>query len=251
MKFVRWMTLVFSLAQATGTTIVSHVDFDDHHADNHYSFSYSEQGVPHLSNSPGMTREQGIIGRSGAGLSVAVDFTGFGGSGPDYNWSGFGLGMNLLTSGPLPSRNLPDYRIRLDLMVGGAFENLSTVGGQLKVVFDGPSYSQCVLMPVLFESSGWQTMTLGLPESEFTSDEIREFAVNQFGVTTIQLMVSVTGGPGLAVAEPNDFGFDAGNFLAIDNVEIFTIPEPSVALFLMVAPAFFFRRKRRPGELTS
>lgn len=250
MKPIYWILLTSIVPSAEATTILpssrvlAQVDFELRQPKFAYSCHYAIQGNPFQDNSDQIGETMGGVGHSSSGLSTSVDFPMLPNEGADYSGSGFGLGVHLDNRSPLPSSDLTNYRFSLEANILGQQPGLTTVSRNLELSFCGPSYLLSLTFPMDFKTDGWVTITIGIEKSHFNEEDAADFAAHFYAVNAFDVRATLDGRPRFVGNEPNYFGFDEDNFTAIENIVIFTIPEPSGILMLLPLTVFFWHRRR-------
>jgi hypothetical protein len=141
----------------------------------------------------------------------------------DYTYWGCGLSMAAIPTAALPSPSLNRYRLSLDTMVAGLNSGLSQSIGSVTVFFYAPDGTigtadgnwDLVLQasyPVTHKSTLTTTsFPLTSPTGFGGGTTPTIFATHYLAVSEVEVRTEITRGP-------EDFSFDAGNELIVDNV---------------------------------
>jgi hypothetical protein len=227
-----------------------------------YPYDYSGGGNPQTDHSNLSSATASVVGGGRGGgnaFTISGDFTNVPVM-PDYNYKGIGGGLGVfrynfetMTAQGVPSGNLADYRMTVDLAGTGFLapppEPVIEIQMQFLLPDDyftpDPNTDFERFAHVNFRlppTTDYSTVTFTLDQGTLVySDNVpadqRDFARHA---------------PNIGLLNPNfnfdaNFGNDADNRLSVDNVRLTVIPEPATALLLPAAVGFgMTRRPRRP-----
>lgn len=240
--------------------IVCTVDFDLSFGNYQYGYTFAGYGDPNAGNvdlTSGTSQATEIaigVGISGTGaLRTMMDASTAGAQLPanrTYDYLGFASAANSGFAQSLPSGQLADYRLTLSARAEGFVAGVTNSTGELYLSISAPDGTlgasdgnADLLIGIRFSSGvalaeAFQTSSLELGLGTVADGSIANF--NGFYTAANQVTFIVT-----PDAVNSRFGFDAGNAVIVDDINLVVVPEPASALTFAIGGLVLAGVRRR------